>query len=80
MNLRKKIIRAIERCIKLLIYFVFKLNYKPIKHKGKLAPNKIKKVFVVRDDKYGDLIVTIPSLRLLKELNPNMLIVLGCSL
>jgi ADP-heptose:LPS heptosyltransferase len=79
MGIKKEIIRKIERGIKLVIYFVFKLTYKPIRFNKKLIPSQIKKVFVVRDDKFGDLIVTIPTFRLLKELNPNMLIVLGCS-
>ncbi len=70
--LRKRIIQKIERFNKALTLGLLGKLMRTKKIKGKLPLSDIKKVLILRTDAIGDMVVTSPLWRILKQANPEI--------
>ncbi|MES2764644.1 MAG: glycosyltransferase family 9 protein [Bacteroidota bacterium] len=64
--------RKIERSTKRFWYGIIDTFLRNERFEGKLKPAEVRKVLFLRNDAIGDMIVTLPTFRLLKELIPTV--------
>ncbi len=66
-----KLLKRVESTIRKLLYCLINIFLRNQKITEKIKPETIKKVLVIRYDVIGDLIVTLPMIKLIKQLIPH---------
>lgn len=74
-----KYFRYIELGFKYIFYPFLNLFINNKEFTSKLNPEKINRVLIIRHDYVGDMIVTLPTIKYIKTINPNIIVDVFCS-
>lgn len=78
-TLLKKISKRIELSFKNVLYPTLNILFFNQELKEKINATKVKKVLFIRHDFVGDMVVTLPAFKYIKQINPNIVVDVFCS-